>query len=241
MREKRTIQSSIFECYAKHEIGDELQAMSAWLDAHPELLEWVATDLRTRPVLATGRKGITAESVLRCAILKQYRQLTYDDLAFCLLDSLSCQSFARLTTGWLPKKAALQSVISAISGTTWERINQRLLQSAQHTKVEQGKMLRIDSTVTAAPIHAPSDSTLLWDSVRVLIRLLKWAEELADGITDIGYCNHYRIAKKRMHAIQYTRGQDKNARLYRDLLEGGRLRQGRPLLWVSALFTLGEM
>jgi IS5 family transposase len=218
MREKRTIQGSIFERYAEHEIGRELQAMSDWLDLQPELLDWVDIDLRTRPVAATGRKGLTTESVLRCAILKQYRQLSYDDLAFCLLDSLSCQSFARLTTEWLPKKAALQSVISAISDATWERINQRLLQCACKAKVEKGDMLRIDSTVTDAPIHAPSDSTLLWDSVRVLVRLLDEAGELAEGVTTINYRNHQRVAKKRMRAIKYTRGQDKKARLYRDLI-----------------------
>lgn len=218
MREKHTIQGSIFERYAEHEIGNELLTMSGWLDEHPELLDLISADLRTHPVMATGRKGLTAESVLRCAILKQYRQLSYDDLAFCLLDSVSCQAFARLTTGWVPKKAALQSVISVISDTTWERINRRLLQSAQHARVERGTMLRIDSTVTAAPIHTPSDSTLLWDSVRVLLRLMEWAEELADGVTTIHYCNHRRVARKRMRAIQYTRGEDKKVRLYQDLL-----------------------
>ena len=219
MREKRTVQSSIFERYAEHEIGSELEAMSGWLDEHPELLDWVAADLRTGPVEATGRKGLSMESVLRCAILKQYRQLSYDELVFCLLDSLSCQSFARLTTGWLPKRAVLQKVVSAISDTTWERINRCLLRSAKQAKVEQGKMLRIDSTVTDAPIHTPSDSTLLCDSVRVLVRLLKSAAKLADGVTEIDYCNHQRVAKKRMRAIEYSRGQDKRVRLYRDLLD----------------------
>jgi IS5 family transposase len=218
MREKRTIQGSIFERYAEHEIGRELEAMSAWLDHHPELLDWVDVDLRSHPVIATGRKGLTTDSALRCAMLKQYRQLSYNDLAFCLLDSLSCQSFARLTAGWQPKKAALQSVISAISDVTWERINQRLLQCAYQAKVEKGNMLRIDSTVTDAPIHAPSDSSLLWDSVRVLVRLLEEAGELSEGVTTVNYRNHQRVAKKRMHAIQYTRGQDKKARLYRDLV-----------------------
>ncbi len=218
MREKRTIQSSIFEQYAKHEIGRELEAMSDWLDLQPELLDWVGMDLRTHPVVATGRKGLSIDSVLRCAILKQYRQLSYDDLAFCLLDSLSCQTFARLTLGSLPKKSSLQSVISAISDVTWERINQRLLQCACNAKVEKGDMLRIDSTVTDAPIHAPSDSTLLWDSMRVLVRLLENATELAEGVTTVNYQNHRRVAKKRMRAIQYTRGADKKARLYRDLV-----------------------
>lgn len=52
-----------------------------------------------------------------------------------------------------------------------------------------------------------------------LVRLLKAAEELADEVTTIEYRNHLRVAKKRMRAILYTRGMDKKARLYRDLIE----------------------
>ncbi len=218
MREKHTVQRSIFEHYAEHEIGLELKSMSGWLDQNMDLLDWVAADINPRNVEDTGRKGLSVESVLRCAILKQYRQLTYEDLVFCLMDSVSCQTFARLSLQWLPKKSVLQGCISAISASTWERINQRLLHSAQQAKVEKGEMLRIDSTVTDTPIHAPSDSSLLWDSVRVLVRLLQQAEQLASGTTVIEYHNHRRVAKKRMRAIVYTRGQDKKARLYRDLI-----------------------
>jgi IS5 family transposase len=219
MREKRTVQRSIFEQYAEHEIGRELKAMSDWLDTQLDLLDWVAADVKQRNVEETGRKGLSIESVLRCAILKQYRQLSYEDLVFCLMDSTSCQTFARLTQGWYPKKAALQNCISAISAVTWEQINACLLQSAQQAKMEKGEMLRIDSTVTDSPIHEPSDSTLLWDSVRVLVRLLKRAEELADGVSTIAYRNHQRVAKRRTRAILYTRGREKKVRLYRDLVD----------------------
>ena len=219
MREKHTVQRSIFEHYAEHEIGLELKSMSVWLDQNMDLLDWVAADINPHNVEDTGRKGLSVESVLRCALLKQYRQMTYKDLVFCLMDSASCQTFARLSLEWFPKKSVLQGCISAISAGTWERINQRLLHGAQQAKVEKGEMLRIDSTVICAPIHEPSDSTLLWDSVRVLVRLLQRAEQLASGVTKIEYRNHRRVAKKRMRAIGYTRGQDKKARLYRDLIE----------------------
>jgi IS5 family transposase len=219
MREKHTVQRSIFEQYAEHEIGQELKSMSLWLDQNMDLLDGVAADINPRDVEDTGRPGLTVESVLRCALLKQYRQMTYEELAFGLLDSAVCQTFARLPRAWWPRKSVLHRCISAISAATWEQINQRLLHSAQHARVEQGQMLRIDSTVTDAPIHAPSDSTLLWDSVRVLVRLLQQAEQLVSGITKIEYRNHQRVAKKRMRAIVYTRGQDKKARLYRDLIE----------------------
>jgi IS5 family transposase len=219
MREKHTVQRSIFEHYAEHEIGIELRSMSAWLDKNLDLLDWVAADINPCSVEDTGRKGLSVESVLRCAILKQFRQLSYEDLVFCLMDSASCQTFARLSMQWFPKNSVLQSCISAISDSTWERINLRLLCGAQKIGVEKGEMLRIDSTVTATPIHAPSDSSLLWDGVRVLVRLLQQAEQLASGITEIDYHNHQRVAKKRMRAIVYTRGQDKKAHLYRDLIE----------------------
>ena len=218
MREKHTVQRSIFEHYAEHEIGRELKAISDWLDQHLDLLDRVAADINPYNVEDTGRKGLSVESVLRCAILKQFRQLSYDDLVFCLMDSASCQTFARLSMEWFPKKSVLQGCISAITDVTWERINQRLLLSAQQAKVEKGVMLRIDSTVTGTPIHEPSDSTLLWDSVRVLVRLLQQAEKLSSDSTVIRYHNHRRVAKKRMRAIQYTRGQDKKACLYRDLI-----------------------
>ena len=187
-----------------------------------EVLDRVAADINPRDVADTGRPGLTVESVLRCAVLKQYRQMTYAELEFCLLDSVSCQTFARLPLAWWPRKSVLHRCISAVSADTWEQINQRLLHHAQHAKVEQGKMLRIDSTVTDTPIHAPSDSTLLWDSVRVLVRLLQRAEELTQGLTQIEYRNHRRLAKRRMRAIRYTRGQDKKAALYRDLMTATR-------------------
>jgi len=75
------------------------------------------------------------------------------------------------------------------------------------------RVLRIDSTVTATPMHEPSDSSLLWASVRTLVRLLQQAEKLAIGTTVIKYHNHQRVAKKRVRAIVYTRGQDKKERL----------------------------
>ena len=122
--------------------------MSSWLVQHLNHLGRVAADINPRDVEDTGRKGLSVESVLRCAILKQFRQLSYEDLVFCLMDSASCQTFARLSMEWFPKKSVLQGCISAISDVTWEQINQRLLHSAQQANVEKGDMLRIDSTVT---------------------------------------------------------------------------------------------
>ena len=84
MRQERTIQASIFDLFAGHEIGRELKAMSQWLDNHPALVGLAARDLRRHGVKGTGREGLPTESVLRCGLLKQHRQLSYEALAFHL-------------------------------------------------------------------------------------------------------------------------------------------------------------
>jgi IS5 family transposase len=213
MRQERTIQTSIFDLFAGHEIGRELKAISAWLDEHPALAGLVAKDLRRCGVKETGRQGLPAESALRCALLKQHRQLSYEELAFHLEDSASFRAFARLPLSWTPKKSALHKTIGAIRAGTWEAINRLLLRSARKKKVETGSVIRLDSTVTAALMHEPSDSSLLWDAVRVMVRLLKEA-----GGSAIAWRDRRRAAKKRARAIQFIRGQPKRVQLYRELI-----------------------
>jgi transposase, IS5 family len=96
MRQERTVQATLFDVFATHEIGRELQAISGWLDEHRQLLSLVSADLRRDGVRETGRRGLPAEAVLRCALLKQYRQLSYEELGFHLEDSASFRAFARL-------------------------------------------------------------------------------------------------------------------------------------------------
>jgi len=216
MRQERIIQATIFEVFATHEIGRELKAVSQWLDEHRALLGLASGDLRRHGLRETGRHGLPAEAVLRCGLLKQYRQLSYEELAFHLEDSASFRAFARLPLSWTPKKSVLHRTISAIRAETWEAINRILLASARQEKVETGKVVRLDSTVTAALMHEPSDSSLLWDAVRVMARLLKVADAFIGGLE---WRNHRRAAKKRARAIEYARDRAKRVQHYRELIK----------------------
>src|SRR5215218_4897562 len=222
MRQERTIQPSIFDLFASHEIGCELKAMSDWLDEHPTLLGLVAANLRRDGVQETGRHGLPAEAVLRCALLKQYRQLSYQELAFHLEDSASFRAFARLPYAWSPQKSVLHKTISAVRAETWEQINRALLTSARATKLERGRVVRLDSTVTTALIHEPSDSGLLWDAVRVMTRLLEEANTWVSR-AELGWRDHRRAAKKRARDIQFTRGRPRRVQLYRELIRTTRV------------------
>lgn len=218
MRIERTVNTSIFDMFSDHEIGQELKAISTFLDRHVEVLDWVSADLRVTGVQRTGRAGLPVESVVRCALLKQMRQLSYQELSFHLSDSASFQAFARLPLGWFPKKSVLQNTISRISPEIWERINHCVLQEAQQEKIENARTIRIDSTVTESDIHEPTDSSLLFDSMRVMTRLLKAAGKLP-GKPVIDFINHKRRAKRRAHEIFNTKGMEEKVPLYADLIK----------------------
>ncbi len=112
----------------------------------------------------------------------------------------------------------LHKTISAIRAETWEAINRTLLASARQEKIEDGSIVRLDSTVTAALMHEPSDSSLLWDAVRVMVRLLKQAQAWMGDIAR-AWRDHRRAAKRRWRAIEFTRGRPKRVPLYRELIE----------------------
>jgi IS5 family transposase len=68
MRQERTVQSSIFDLFAEHEIGRELKAMSQWLDKNRDLLGLVTRDLRRHGLRETGPRGAAGRgSTALCA------------------------------------------------------------------------------------------------------------------------------------------------------------------------------
>jgi len=94
-----------------------------------------------------------------------------------------------------------------------------VIRYAAETGVERGRKVRVDSTVVQTNVHAPTDSSLLWDGVRVLARLLKRADEHFGFEL---YMDHTRRAKRRMLAIQHTGSKSERKKAYRDLLKAAK-------------------
>jgi IS5 family transposase len=60
-----------------------------------------------------------------------------------------------------------------------EKIHTRVVEIAQQKQVVKGRKMRVDTTVVETNIHYPTDSNLLGDGVRVLIRAMKRVGEIA--------------------------------------------------------------
>lgn len=216
MRMKRTSQMSIYEISVNHEIAHELGKISGWMDNHLEILNWVEADIQRKNLKDTGRSGMTIESILRSGLLLRYWQWTYDELAFHLTDSAVNRGFSRLPLRLYPKASALQGAISLIRAETWERISQLLVRGALETKLESAKVIRIDSTVTDSPIHAPWDSSLLGDAVRVMSRMMQDARQRCP---ELSYTCHQRVVKKLVTAIRNCKGDEKRRAYYKKLIK----------------------
>ena len=247
MREKVQKQMPLMEPATNHDQAKELAAIDATLNKNPTICDLVYQDLCAKRSTYTrrGARGMSAEQVLRAALLKALFGFTYKELAFHLIDSRTLRWFCLI--GFADKgfkKSVLNKNIKAVSADTWEQINQQLLGQAKEEKTETAREVRIDCTVVETNIHAPTDSSLLYDTVRVLTRLLHAAKEACGSSKGIVFKDHCRRAKRRMIGIQYARKERQRNSCYRDLLKVARNTLGyslRSISWIDAHGTALEL
>jgi IS5 family transposase len=219
MRKRNQKQMPLTPRTVDHPHAMELNLISRILDHIPTIHELAWQDLTQQlDNVGTGADGMSAEQVVRCAIVKQMEDYSYDELAFHVIDSSCYRRFCRIGIAHKGfKKSALCHNIKALSPATWEAINRILMAYAKEKKIEKGREVRIDSTVVSSNIHVPSDSRLLWDAVRVLTRVLSQAKEQVRGF-DIPFTDHTKRAKRRMIGVMNARDKKTRKRHYLDLL-----------------------
>ena len=203
---------------ASTEIGQELAAISLVIDETPEMLDPIYHDLVGRRKTDNGRTGMSAEQVLRCAILKQYQNLTYEEMAFHLSDSVPLRTFTRLERRQRPSASTLQENIKSLSEQTWEAVNKAIITHAAKVGIEKGRTVRSDSTAVGCDVHYPTDSTLLQDAIGVITRLLIEGKALFPT-PSYSLCDHRRVVKKRVLKIKDSRKETARKACYKDLLD----------------------
>ena len=225
MRKTFKLQPGLREPWLELEHCRELEAISAVLDAHPKINELVLQELRSSSSSNTsssggdaGCGGMSAEQVLRAAVVKQMNQFSYRELAFHLADSRSYRTFCRLgVMEPTPSKSTLAANIKALTSETLETINRELVSVAEKTAIERGRKVRVDCTVVESNILPPSDSELLYDCVRVLTRLMCRARDLLGPTVVFG--NRRRRAKRRRLGVLNAKDKHQRRIVYRDLLK----------------------
>jgi IS5 family transposase len=198
-----------------------LQAISDFIDDQPDILEMVRQDLqRGLKNPATGRSGMNAAQVLRSLALMRIKNWDYRELRERIADGYTLRRFTQFNSKVVPKHDAFNRSFVRLTPKTMQAVNDMIVKAAFELGLEDGNKLRTDTTVVQTDIHHPTDSTLLWDTVRVITRLVKRLEEIVPkGVS--GFTNHTRLVRRRMQEIQRMtpkQRHDHNVRKYRQII-----------------------
>lgn len=179
-----------------------LMVVSALLDRKSEkLLKAVAADLR-RGVskVGKGREGMSAEQALRSLVLKQIKNWSFRELRERIADGMTLREFTRFGAAKVPKHKAFHHVSAMLSPQTLRTLNAAVVDLAIALGMEDAERIRMDTTVSETDIHWPTDSGLLWDTVRVLTRN---AERIVKEIPKLPerLFKRTRSARRRMQEI----------------------------------------
>jgi IS5 family transposase len=156
------------------------RAISQVLDKNPEILEVVHQDLKK--LSQGGRKGrkgdFTSENILRALVVQHVEGLPLREVVIRIGSDPFLQDFLRMRKKAVMDFTFLDKCFLAIRPETWKRVNELLGRRAIEEAVNP-RVIRADTTVVEANIHYPTDASLLWDTWRVLSRLLERAREIA--------------------------------------------------------------
>ena len=184
------------------QLDPTLRGIGDFLEDHSALVEYVRRDLqRGLKKPASGRNGISPEQTLRSLLLMRVKNWDYRELRERINDGYTLRGFTQFDGHRVPRHDAFNRAFNRLTPATMEAINQAVVQAAVQLGLEDGKKLRVDTTVVETNIHYPTDATLLWDVVRTLTRLVgDLHEQLPHGVR--GFTNRTKSARRRMQEIE---------------------------------------
>jgi transposase, IS5 family len=199
-----------------------LQAISDFLDDQKEMIERVRRDLaRGLKNPGSGRRGLTPHQILRALVLMRVKNWDYRELRERIADGLMLRQFADFYCDPVPKHDAFNRGFNRLTPETLKAVNDLVVQAAVDLGLEDGTKLRVDTTVVQTDIHHPTDSTLLWDAVRVITRLVGRLAKAMKLRRINGFCDRRRSARRRMYEIQRMTTKQRHEQLtgkYRELI-----------------------
>lgn len=198
-----------------------LQGIAGFLDQHADCVELVGQDLqRGLKNPATGRHGLTAPQVLGSLTLMRIKNWDYRELRERIADGYTLRGFTQFYSRPVPKHDAFHRAFNRLTPATLQAVNDLVVQAAVDLGLEDGKKLRVDTTVVETNIHWPTDATLLWDTVRTIARDLQRLHDLLPQGA-VGFTNRTRSARRRMQEIQRLTPKerhDQQVPKYRELI-----------------------
>jgi len=199
-------------------LSPELAVMDTILNQHPEIYEMVKKDITMGEEGSSfGRQDKpTVEQIVRAAIYKEMKSLTYRELEYAQHDSRMCSVFIKLDERKPFSFKAYQKYISRISGESLNKVMIAINKIAMGEGLEDGKSIRTDSTVVETNIHYPTNNSLVWDCIKTIDRLLK---KLKDSGMQMNPRSYRKQAKKNHYKINNTKKKEEREEEFKKQLK----------------------
>jgi IS5 family transposase len=186
----------------------EFALLDTILTQHPEICELVRNDFSAHTRKSLGRKDSpTIEQILRGALYKELKHLTYRELEYAQHDSRICALFIKLDGRSPISFSVWQKYISMIKAETLEKVMIAINQIAQAEGLEDFSKARPDSTAIETNIHYPTNNSLMWDCIKTFDRILARLAEETGGV--IRGRRYKKQAKKHFFKINNTKPGEK--------------------------------
>jgi IS5 family transposase len=158
----------------------------------------------------------TVEQIVRAAMYKEMKSLTYRELEYAQHDSRMCSIFIKLDDRKPFSFKAYQKYISRISAESLNKVMIAINKIAMGEGLEDGKSIRTDSTVVETNIHYPTNNSLVWDCIKTIERLLK---KLKDSGVQIKPRSYRKQAKKNHYKINNTKKKEEREEEFKKQLK----------------------
>jgi len=185
------------------------RAKYAWIDecleANPRILWLVHEDLEALSESKEGRAAkYTTEILFRALIVHQVEKTALRETVIRIAESPTLQAFIRLGPRSVPDFTFMNRAFKAITPETWKLVNEELACYAVRQREVDVSQIRADTTVIESHIHYPTDSSLLWDSYRVLARLLRTVRDVAPELCTYRF-HDKKVKKDLVYVHRYMR------------------------------------
>lgn len=198
----------------------ELYVINRILENNPDIILLAANcfpKAHDERHISVGRSGMTLEQIVRCAIYKTHKRLTWRELSEATEDSKRGRTFMKMEYGEYYSHQTLQENISQISPEVLMMIHIALCKHGIELGVDDGAKIRTDSTVIESNINYPTNASLLWDCIRVSSRLVKRTGKFL--MTNVRLRSYAKVGKKILFKIVNTKGKEKRLPLFKKMLK----------------------
>lgn len=210
---------------------EKYEEIARILDANPEIVRLLHGELKKplKYAVTKDKDGrphrYTSDQVLRIAVCHGIEGMSLREIVIRIDDSLFLRQFTRIGLGPMMDYSTFDKLKNSIRPETWKKVNRHLAKHAVKEDLITGEQVRLDTTLVETNIHYPTDSSLLWDTYRVLARLIGEAREIDPKGVGTKRRHEKRVKKLAVAIGRMTRRSKKKSRspkglkpLYRQLI-----------------------